>query len=114
MNIIRVATLVCFMMAPTFGWAGFITDRQSWVLLSISLQRGYVLGVMDQSSLVDPTNQREMTFKLAVNNCMFDMKLTNDDLVTIINKHYETLENWKDMPIWALRTGLSKVCKVEY
>ena len=42
------------------------------------------------------------------------MKLTNDDLVTIINKHYETPENWKDMPIWALLTGLSKVCKVEY
>ena len=114
MNIIRVATLVCFMMAPTFGWAGFVMDRQSWNALNDSTKLGYVMGLIDQFILVRQDDHREMTYTKAIMACISGMDFTNDDLVVVLNKQYEDLENWNYIASVALRKGLNKVCKVEY
>ena len=111
-QIFFIASLLTFM--GTQVSAAFLINRQEWNAAGDLVQAGFVQGVyaeMTQRLGGEPKSFTKM--KEDIHACVISMKLSSQDFIKIIERHYEDLENW-DVPAHiAFRQGLFKVCKLK-
>lgn len=94
--------------------ASFMPDRQAWNEVSVAVKAGYVQGVFSEmTQRIEGDSKSFLALKKAIHGCAVSMSLKVKDLITMVDKHYEDLENWDNPAHIALRQGLSKVCKME-
>ena len=99
-------------MVGTQVSAAFMQNRQAWNEVGEAVQAGYVQGVFSEmTQRIEGDSKSFIKMKEAIHACAFSMKLKTKDLMKMVDKHYEDLENWDTPAHLALRQSLFKVCK---
>lgn len=107
---LRLALVIALL--PSYVDAGFINNRSDWAKLDEFEKHGYVMGAYDELAtsfiLMTPNFS---TLRGGIATCVYDLGLTTNDLVDVIEQEYEDLSNWRLPAYSVLVGGLTEICR---
>ncbi|WP_426017371.1 hypothetical protein [Brevundimonas sp. DWR2-3-1b1] len=109
----RTAIAAAMAVALTAGsaHAGFVTNRVQWNALG-DRKGDYVMGIIDQMSLIDPTSPYGRANTEGVLACLKDLDLNNQSIVQIIDEGYaRDASTWGDIPVIVLNREFTTICR---
>lgn len=68
------------------------------------------MGLYDFQMTVHPGNEDTLQYYEDVNDCVIELELRAGDLIAIVDKGYEELENWERPPVAVYLSGIRRVC----
>jgi hypothetical protein len=107
-----IATALVALSVASPAWAGFIANRVQWNALGSARQADYVMGIVDQTMLMDATSPYGQANAQGILDCMVALNLDNIALVTIIDEGYaRSASTWGDPPVLVLTREFTTVCR---
>jgi hypothetical protein len=109
----RAALLAAAMLAVAApAQAGFVNGRSGWADLSPTAKTGYAMAAFDSLIMLPMATDKAMTaVAISRERCALDANLESDDIVALIEKGYEDVQNWKFSPAAVLGNQLVKMCR---
>jgi hypothetical protein len=102
---------VVLLLLPAVATAqGFVVRKAQWDEMNDWAKDAYVAGYLDGLATPFVGSEAQTSFVDDVFRCIFDLKMTTQSVVVVVNSEYETLENWDKGPYAVILSGLRKVC----